>query len=122
MTETRLFDVVYGLDGEDQRMVMAGQPMWAARRIAMQVCASERDAQNRKGNDALAATFDRLFYNLQSAECGSVVFGHVERYTGALDRPMFIAILPTGTNYQDAGQRSPTFGRNGRTLFTPTTR
>lgn len=121
MAETRLFDVAYGFDGEDQTLIATAVPTWEARRTAMTALGHERKRNQDAGNEALAETFDRLWHSIQAAEIGSIVFGHVERYEGANGRRMFIAILPTGTDYRDAGFKpANSFGRNGRPLFTPT--
>lgn len=123
MTETRLFDVAFGTDGADQAVLLTGAPVWEARQYAMRALDAERERVIAAGDEDLAATFAAVRERIQFAELGSIVFGHVERYAGHQGRKLFIALLPTGTDYRDAGQRtSAAFGRlTTRPLFTPST-
>lgn len=112
----RTFDVVFGVHGQDQVVLLADKPVWEARQFAMRALHSEAGTFPQ-----VADTLNAVALRLQSAELGSILFGHVEQYEGADGRSMFIALLPTGMDYRDAGQKSPAFSRMmGRPLFTPT--
>jgi hypothetical protein len=60
---------------------------------------------------------------VQVAELGLIDFGHVEHYEGIKGQRVFIAILPTGTDYRDAGYKpTASFARlTGRPTFHPST-
>jgi hypothetical protein len=120
MTETRLFDVTFGVDGSDQAVLLTAVPVWEARIFAMRALQNEADdieERERECADRMRAVASRL----QVAELGSIVFGHVERYEGVGGRTMFVALLPTGTDYRDAGFKPGAYSRlTGRPTFTTT--
>lgn len=117
----RLFDVAYGMDGGSQTELETGVPVWEARQFAMRVLADEA-ARIAGRNDGVAETLLQVRERIQHAELGSIIFGHVERYDGTRGQRMFIALLPTGTNYKDAGYKPAGFARaTGLPTFTPST-
>jgi hypothetical protein len=122
MTDTVLFDLTFGVEGEDQVVLLTGVPVWEARFYAMQAL-DEEAARVKDREPHLTERLLDVRTRVQFAELGSIVFGHVERYVGGKDQPVFIAILPTGTDYRDAGYKpAAAFSRlTGRPTFTPTT-
>lgn len=128
MTETRLFDVAFGHEGGDQQVLLTGVPVWEARLFAMNALEAEAQRLEARHPD-VAERLRKTRQRLQYAELGSIVFGHVEHYDAKMDhtgknQEMFIALLPTGTDYRDAGQKTiaAAFGQiTGRPLFTPST-
>lgn len=117
----RTFDLVYGIDGQDQHVIAVDLPMWDVRRKAVEVLRSEQAACEGKGLTDLAATFGEVADDYRTAEVGTLVFGHVRRWQGADGSQRFIGVVERGTDYRDAGFKPAAISRaTGLAHFTPT--
>jgi hypothetical protein len=115
---TRLFDVVFGNEGEDQTVVHTGEPSYKARRLAMALLKTEQLKCEDGGHEQLAATFATLFEMFRDAPGGDILFGYVKKWIGLDGRRKFLGVIETGTDYRDAGFKPSPADPNRRTGVT----